>query len=89
MRSESPEYPEYHLALRRCVIRYYPMAPDDLKPFVLELWEQVLAAAPIPKMCRWLGYIQGVLVERGLTTVEAERDWTRPLFRPLDFPEGS
>jgi hypothetical protein len=48
-----------------------------------------LQELPVPKLCRWLGYIQGVLIERGYTTVEAERDWTRPLFRPLDFQEDT
>lgn len=41
---------------------------------------------PLMKLNRWLGYIQGVLIAWGVTTVEAERDFTRPLFRPLDFP---
>jgi hypothetical protein len=42
---------------------------------------------PLMKLNRWLGYIQGSLIQWGVTTVEIERDWTRPLFRPLDFPE--
>jgi hypothetical protein len=42
---------------------------------------------PDRKLCRWLGYIQRAVIDQGLTSVEAERDWTRPLFRPLDFPE--
>lgn len=45
---------------------------------------------PLNKLNRWLGYIQGTLIAWHLTTVEAERNWTRPLFRPLDFgaPDG-
>ena len=35
---------------------------------------------PEDKQARWLGFIQGVLVMRGLLSVEAERDATRPLF---------
>ncbi|TPL66654.1 hypothetical protein [Mesorhizobium sp. B2-4-1] len=42
---------------------------------------------PICKLNRWLGYIQGLLIERGYTTVQTERDWTRPFFRPLDYPQ--
>lgn len=34
----------------------------------------------ITKRHRWLGYIQGVLVCRGLINVAEERDITRPLF---------
>ena len=60
------------------------------------------------KLNRWVGYIQGLLIERGITTVEIERkiiawlpenpliaiyrsvlcNFTRPLFRPLDFSEA-
>ena len=35
------------------------------------------------KLNRWLGYIH--LISWGVTTVEAERDFTRPLFRTLDY----
>lgn len=38
----------------------------------------------IEKLNRWLGYIQGYLIAHGITTVEIERDWTRPIFTPLD-----
>jgi len=34
------------------------------------------------KACRWLGFVQGILIGQGLTTVEAERDFTRPFFKP-------
>lgn len=85
----------YHRALDKCAIRYLEMCdqsplidPDDkVVAFCRELLDASLRGDPVPKLCRWLGYIQGVLIERGLTTVQAERDWTRPLFRPLDFPE--
>lgn len=40
---------------------------------------------PLNKANRWLGYIQGTLIAYGHTDVETERNWTRPLFRPLDF----
>lgn len=42
---------------------------------------------PLMKLNRWLGYIQGSLIQWEITTVQAERDWTRPLFRHLDFPD--
>lgn len=32
------------------------------------------------KVGRWLGFVQGLLIERGLTTVQVERDFTRPYF---------
>lgn len=35
---------------------------------------------PVDKYSRWLGYIQGCLITHGLTTVQEERDRTRPWF---------
>lgn len=34
----------------------------------------------ITKKHRWLGFIQGVLIMRGLTTVDIERNYTRDIF---------
>ena len=34
----------------------------------------------VDKYSRWLGFIQGVIIMRGMTTVQAERDRTRPWF---------
>lgn len=34
----------------------------------------------VDKYSRWLGYIQGCLIMRGYTTVEEERNRTRPWF---------
>lgn len=84
---------DYHEALHKCAERYRDMlieggypSDDPLWKFTHEFMFGCRDYMPIPKLCRWLGYIQGVLIERELTTVVAERDWTRPLFRPLDFP---
>jgi len=86
----------YHDALHKCAERYRDMqmdaavsVEDPLWKFTMEFMFGCRDGLPVPKLCRWLGYIQGLLIERGYTTVEAERDWTRSLFRPLDFPEGS
>lgn len=38
----------------------------------------------IDKYSRWLGYIQGCLICRGWTTVETERNRTRPWFTSKD-----
>lgn len=35
---------------------------------------------PSDKASRWLGFIQGCLVMRGMTSVQSERDFTRPYF---------
>lgn len=83
----------YYEALLKCAERYALMAATvevncydpELSRFIQELANGARDKLPLMKLNRWLGYIQGVLIERGITTVEAERDWTRPLFRPLDF----
>lgn len=56
-----------------------------LDGFIYEFIDGVDKRLPLMKLNRWLGYIQGCLIERGYTTVEDERNFTRPLFRPLDF----
>lgn len=82
---------EYHQALFKCGHRYKKMQASsdcgDLWFFTLEFIQACEEGRPIPKLCRWLGYIQGLLIERGFTTVNAERDWTRLLFTPLDKAE--
>ncbi len=77
----------YLQALRVCAERYTEMAKgqEDLLPFIKEFSEAIEISLPLMKLNRWLGYIQGVLIERGLTTVDEERDFTRPYFRPLDY----
>jgi hypothetical protein len=62
---------------------------EALVRFILEFEVGCRIGLPLMKLNRWLGYIQGVLIERGITTVQIERDWTRPLFRHLDFPRVS
>ena len=80
----------YYIALAECGVRYKLMLvrnyDEKLWDFTCEYTDACMKRSlPIPKLCRWLGFIQGVLIERGITTVEAERNWTRPLFKPLDF----
>lgn len=43
---------------------------------------------PIDKMSRWLGFIQGYVISKGYTTVQAERDYSRPLFHEAYKTEG-
>ena len=38
---------------------------------------------PFDKMCRWMGFVQGVLAVQGIIDVDKERDYTRPLFHAL------
>lgn len=77
----------YRKALASCAERYVRMATDlDLLEFLVLFCDKVPDPEfPLLKLNRWLGYIQGQLIAAKITTVEIERDWTRPLFRPLDF----
>jgi hypothetical protein len=40
---------------------------------------------PIDKLNRWLGFIQAVAIINKYTTVQAERDFTRPLFTKENY----
>jgi hypothetical protein len=86
----------YYDRLGTCGLRYLEMLlflqkwddegkAEALYDFICEFQAGVGSKLPIMKLNRWLGYIQGCLIERGYTTVEDERNFTRPLFRPLDF----
>ncbi len=77
---------QYRYALELCCIRYEDMAEPGtpLFDFIIEMKEHIWTH-PLLKLNRWLGYIQGTIISEGRTTVTRERDWTRPLFRPLDF----
>lgn len=60
-------------------------AAEDLWTFIQEFIHGCESVLPLNKLNRWLGYIQGTLIALEVTTVQTERDWTRPLFRPLDY----
>lgn len=40
----------------------------------------------IDKKSRWLGFVQAVIIMHGLTTINAERNITRPWFTGVDTP---
>lgn len=41
-------------------------------------------AYPIDKASRWLGFVQGILIAKKLTTVKDERNITRPWFKKAE-----
>lgn len=41
---------------------------------------------PLEKLNRWLGYVQGRMIAAKFTSTDDERERTRPIFKPLDFP---
>lgn len=80
---------EYKRVLEALIARYQSMLTDHLVPDIKHFLHEFLMKLdeyPIEKLNRWIGYIQCYVINQGFTTVEAERDFTRPLFRPLDFP---
>lgn len=48
---------------------------------------------PVDKVSRWIGYIQRGMIDNNMTSVDAERDFSRPLFHKAykeigyDIPE--
>lgn len=47
---------------------------------MLDAMEKNADAWPFDKTNRWLGFVQGVLFERGVLDVNEEREVTRPFF---------
>lgn len=90
MRKRKKAPTPYHLAVRDVARRYQAIETGDpeLERFMEETVASCDAALPICKLNRWLGYIQGALITRGILSVREERDATRPIFRPLDYPGG-
>lgn len=84
----------YYTSLIECGVRYFNMQvrkedhDPELMKFTMLFIKECVCKLPLMKLNRWLGYIQGQLIAQGYTTVQEERDWTRPLFRPLDFMES-
>lgn len=52
---------------------------DRLRHMLIAMVENV-NAWPIDKINRWIGFVQGVLWEKGLIDIDEEREFTRPLF---------
>ena len=52
---------------------------EELKNLVLKALEEI-HVYPLDKLSRWLGFIQGYVVFTNQTTVEIERNFSRPLF---------
>lgn len=67
----------------------HPTSTDakELKSFIAEFIAGCANQMPLMKLNRWLGYIQGSLIQWKITSVQVERDWTRPLFRPMDYDD--
>ena len=90
----APEHLDALLMRYDQMLGYWPVAvspdPDGMRPSHLRwmLREMVTMQDPL-KFMRWLGFIQARLVALELTTVQAERDFTRPIFKGDDSDNES
>ena len=87
---------DYRQALMHHLVRYEMMislvgslplttyTKKELQDFIKLTMDNV-DNYPLEKLNRWFGFIQGIIIASGFTTVQAERDLTRDHFRPLDF----
>jgi hypothetical protein len=55
---------------------------DDLIKLCTEVVDNA-ESYPFDKLCRWLGFVQGLLASKSMINVDRERDYTRPLFHEL------
>ncbi|MCK9532514.1 MAG: hypothetical protein M0R77_18535 [Gammaproteobacteria bacterium] len=88
---------DYRQALMYHLVRYEMMVSlvgglplttytkQELQEFI-KLTMDNIENYPLEKLNRWFGFIQGIIIACGFTTVQAERDATRPHFKHLDFP---
>jgi len=67
-------------ATKECFQRYLGFELDEGSRQLCQKAIEEYNGLPIDKLSRWLGYIQGVIIERNLTTIQTERDFSRPLF---------
>lgn len=73
-------------ATKLCFKRYLDFDLTDNERILVE--EAINGKYPIDKLSRWLGYIQGCIISRNLTTVEIERNFSRPIFQKAYENEG-
>lgn len=55
--------------------------PDTSFTHLLWMLKEIPQMTDIGKARHWLGFVQGVMISAGLTTVTTERDFTRPYFK--------
>ena len=78
-------YPQLCSRYRSMLIAADVFAVDEFDNTAHLLWMiaqlQQDDTQSITKKHRWLGYIQHALISQGLTSVKAERDFTRNIFK--------
>ncbi|MBB5664715.1 hypothetical protein GGE68_002912 [Rhizobium leguminosarum] len=72
----------YDGMLRR-ISAYIECQPDPgtSPPHLRWMLRELQTFSDETKAHRWLGFIQGILIARGFTTVTVERDFTRPYLK--------
>jgi len=67
---------------KRCSELSMPLSNGPEKSRLLNMINTLESNSHWPdlKVGKWLGFIEGVLISKGITTVDAERDFTRPIY---------
>lgn len=66
----------------RMILRYQDSIGEHLSRRLISMGIYAInhTNMSVDKMSRWVGFIQGILYNNGITTIEAERDFCRPLY---------
>lgn len=51
--------------------------------FLLNFCDTALLITNTDKLSRWIGYVQGILIERGILDTRFERDVSREIYKPI------
>lgn len=68
---------------RILIVRYWNLALTENQTDLVEFCQKAVTLKNPDKLSRWVGYVQGCLIERKYTTVEKERDFSRKLYKPI------
>lgn len=60
--------------------------PGTSRSHIKWMLQELRTMTDFGKAMRWLGFVQGIMIEHGYTTVKAERDFTRPFFAAPSNP---
>ena len=74
-------------AHKTMILRYRTIVVHTSEPivdeFLLQFCDEALKLTNPDKLSRWVGFIQGVMFERGWVNTKRERDFSRGLYKPI------
>lgn len=71
------------VAHKTLMVRYFNIATIYRQQDIVDFCKKSLKLENPDKLSRWVGYVQGVLIERKILTVQQERDISRPIYQPI------